>query len=65
MDLPRTGQGRIARRRAEEEEEEEEEEGTCFSSERRRSRRRPSAIRARDGRAADLQEEPTKPRRES
>jgi hypothetical protein len=32
-----------------------------FVPERRRSRRRPSAIRARDVRAADLQEEPTKP----
>ncbi len=32
-----------------------------FVPERRRSRRRPSAIRARDVRAADLQEEPTNP----
>jgi hypothetical protein len=31
-----------------------------FLRERRRSRRPPSAIRARDVRAADLQEEPTK-----
>jgi hypothetical protein len=37
-------------------------EGTCFSvPDRRRSKRLQSAIRARDVRAADLQEEPTKP----
>jgi hypothetical protein len=33
---------------------------TLFVPERRRSRRLPGAIRARDVRAADLQEEPTK-----
>ena len=32
-----------------------------FVAERRRNRRLPSAIRARDVRAADMQEEPTKP----
>jgi hypothetical protein len=49
------GKSRIARRRAE-----EERADTLFVSERRRSRRLLSAIRARDVRAADLQEEPTK-----
>jgi hypothetical protein len=45
----------IARRRGE-----EERGDTLFVPERRRSRRLQSAIRARDVRAADLQEEPTK-----
>ena len=46
---------RIARRRAE-----EERGDTLFVPVRRRRRRRQSAIRARDVRAADLQEKPTK-----
>jgi hypothetical protein len=51
----RSNQTRIARRRAE-----EEGGDTPFVPERRRSRRPQGAIRARDVRAADLQEEPTK-----
>jgi len=51
----RSNQAGIARRRAE-----EERGDTLFVRERRRSRRHKSAIWARDVRAADLQEEPTK-----
>jgi hypothetical protein len=52
----RSNQTRIARRRAE-----EEGGDMSFVPDRRRSKRLQSAIRARDVRAADLQEEPTKP----